>query len=177
MKLKPGKTQRTRANAAKKNTKALTAGQVALLRRSFAVVADQADIAALVFYRNLFTLDPSLRPLFHTSIELQGRKLMEALQFTLATLEQPKKLLPVLEAMGRRHVSYGVKDKHYATVVAAMLLTLREILRGKFTAPVETAWKLALGLVGETMLRGAHQIQELKRQKPPATFGNRRGKR
>ena len=31
----------------------------------------------MIFYRNLFTVDPSLRPLFHTTIELQGRKFME----------------------------------------------------------------------------------------------------
>lgn len=177
MKLKAAKSKRPRAKVPSKNTKALTGEQVASLRRSFSVVAAQADIAALVFYRNLFTLDPSLRPLFHTSIELQGRKLMEALQFTITTLEQPKKLLPVLEAMGRRHVAYGVKDEHYATVVEAMLLTLSETLRKKFTGAVETAWKLALGLVGEAMLRGAHQVKELKRESPRATFSNERGNR
>jgi hypothetical protein len=36
---------------------------------------------------------------------------MEALAFTVATLENPSKLVPVLEAMGRRHVTYGPSCK------------------------------------------------------------------
>ncbi len=44
----------------------------AKLRRSFNRIAPQSGIAAMIFYRNLFTLDPSLRSLFHTTIELQG---------------------------------------------------------------------------------------------------------
>lgn len=79
-------------------------------------MASQAAISSLVFYRNLFTLDPSLRPLFQTNIELQGRKLMEALEFTMATLENPAGLLPVLESMGRRHLSYGTRNEHYQTM-------------------------------------------------------------
>lgn len=53
--------------------------QVALLRRTFSQVESQGTIAALVFYRQLFTLDPSLKAMFHTSIELQTRKLLKLL--------------------------------------------------------------------------------------------------
>jgi hemoglobin-like flavoprotein len=139
----------------------LPSSQLALLRRSFVVVESQSNIAALVFYRHLFELDPSLKALFHTSIELQGRKLMEALEFTMATLQKPKELVPVLEAMGRRHVSYGTKQEHYATVTEAMLQTLSETLGENFTPPTEAAWKLALGFVCATMQRGASEVEAL----------------
>src|SRR5438477_6973908 len=80
--------------------------KIHLLRQSFALIEPHAGIAGLAFYRNLFNLDPSLRPLFQSSIELQARKLMEALSYTIATLEEPQTLVPTLEAMGRRHVAY-----------------------------------------------------------------------
>lgn len=142
---------------------AMNPEQIRLLRNSFAVIEPQAHIAALVFYRNLFSLDPALRPLFHSSIELQGRKLMEALAYTIATLEDPEKLIPALEAMGRRHVAYGAQDEHYATVVHAMMLTLEQSLAGAFTPEVRVTWKEALDLVAAVMKKGAEPAVQLKR--------------
>jgi hemoglobin-like flavoprotein len=49
---------------------------------------------------------------------------MEALSQTVATLENPARLVPILEGMGRRHVSYGVKAEDYDTVIEALLRTL-----------------------------------------------------
>jgi len=135
--------------------------QVALLRESFARIKSQASIAAMIFYRHLFTLDPSLRSMFHTSIELQGRKLMDALGYTMASLEQPEELIPALEALGRRHVTYGTKDEHYATVNQAMLQTLSDCLCEQFTPQVEAAWERALCFVADAMKRGAKDMQAL----------------
>jgi len=115
----------------------------------------------MIFYRNLFTLDPSLRSLFHTTIELQGRKFMDSLEYTVASLENPQALIPALEAMGRRHVTYGTKPGHYATVVKALLQTLGECLEKEFTPAVEAAWRLALEFVAETMQRGAAHVHAL----------------
>jgi hemoglobin-like flavoprotein len=133
----------------------LSEAQIQLLRRSFAQIEPQAGIAALLFYRNLFTLRPGLRRLFHTSVELQGRKLMESLEYVIATLEAPDKLVPVLKAMGRRHVSYHVKEEHYPVVVEAMLQTLAECLGQDFPPDVHTAWESALNFVSDVMKQGA----------------------
>ena len=174
MKTKPAprRAKATGASPAARRAKSkfLTPAQIKLLRRDFAIVELQADIAALAFYHHLFTLDPSLRSLFHTSIELQGRKLMEALQYTLAALEKPAELVPVLMAMGRRHVTYGVQNKHYRTVTQAMLLTIRDALRNQYTTAAARAWRLALEFVCEAMQRGADTVQELLRKPPTAAL-------
>jgi len=142
----------------------LSTAQVALLRDNFALVEGQAAIAALVFYRHLFTLDPGLRPLFQSSIELQGRKLMEAMEYTLAALDRPEELVPVLEALGRRHVSYGTRTEHYATMTGAMILTLQETLGTGFTPACEEAWRTALGFIHLHMIRGAAGVTDLVRE-------------
>jgi hemoglobin-like flavoprotein len=143
-----------------KNT-IMTADKIELLRHSFRQIEPKAGIAALDFYRNLFTLDPSLRPLFHTSIELQGRKLMEALGYTIASLEDATALMPVLTALGRRHVTYGVREEHYPSVIQALLLTLEQNLGTKFTPDMRLAWTEALSFVSETMKCGARAIEAL----------------
>ena len=130
-------------------------GKIRLLRESLAQIEPQAGIAGLAFYRNLFALDPSLRPLFQTSIELQARKLMESLSYTIAALEEPDKLIPVLEAMGRRHVGYGARDEHYDIVLKALLWTIAQMLGRGFSDELKVTWTEALSFVAKVMKEGA----------------------
>lgn len=130
-----------------------------MLRRNFAQIESQAGIAGLIFYRNLFNLDSSLRALFRSSIELQARKLMESLSFTITSLEDPKTLVPALEALGRRHATYGARPEHYDTVTEALLRTFSDVLRSSFTRKTRIAWKEALTFVTETMKRGAARTE------------------
>jgi Hemoglobin-like flavoprotein len=142
----------------------LTPEQIKLLRQSFGQVQSQGTIAALLFYRILFTIDPSLKSMFHTSIELQARKLMDSLAFTVNSLEEPGKLMPMLEAMGRRHVSYGVRDEHYETVLTALLQMLQESLGDAFTPDTRDAWETALNFVATAMKRGAADVPDPDRE-------------
>ena len=59
------------------------------------------------------------------------------------------------EALGRRHVSYHVKEEHYPVVVEAMLQTLAECLGEDFPPDVCTAWESALNFVSDVMKQGA----------------------
>jgi hemoglobin-like flavoprotein len=140
----------------------LSPAQVRLLRHSFIRIESQGTIVAIVFYRTLFTLDPSLRSMFHTSLELQARKLMDSLSHTVATLEAPQTLVPVLEGLGRRHVTYGVREEHYQTVISALLKTFAETLGAEFTPELSDAWRQALNFVAAAMQRGARQVEDLK---------------
>src|SRR5262245_59063071 len=100
---------------------AMTADQIHLLRKSFARLEQHSHIAALVFYRRLFELDPGLRPLFTTNIEEQSRKLMHMLGLAVNLTEHPGALEKELIDLGGRHAGYGVRDTHYQTVGQAML--------------------------------------------------------
>ena len=129
--------------------------QIELVRRTFALVEPRAEVMALVFYQRLFTLDPSLRPLFRTDIDEQGQKLMQMLGVAVALLDQPFALVPSLEALGARHAGYGVEVRHYNTVGAALVDTLTECLGDAFTAEVKDAWVALYALVAGAMQRGA----------------------
>src|SRR5882724_9338531 len=98
----------------------MTDEQIHLLRKSFNAIEAQTHVAALVFYRRLFALDPSLRPLFKTGIEEQSRKLIDMLGLALSLLKMPDTLEVELRELGARHQTYGVRDEHYETVGRAM---------------------------------------------------------
>jgi len=133
----------------------MTPRQIQLIRQTFALLEPRSEVMALVFYQRLFTLDPLLRPLFHTDIDVLGQKLVQMLGVALALLEQPFALGPSLEALGRRHARYGVEVRHYDTVCAALLDTLAECLGSVFTLEVKDAWTALYAIVANAMQRGA----------------------
>jgi len=136
----------------------VTPNQVHIIRRTFAELTRHEEVAALVFYRRLFELDPALRPLFKGDIQEQARKLMEMLGILIAMLESPHGLDLELRVMGERHAGYGVKDEHYATVAGALLHMLSETLGVEFTPEVRDAWTTLYGAVEATMKAGAAQM-------------------
>lgn len=144
---------------AARNIAGVTARQLRLLRKTFVQVESQGSIAGLIFYQKLFTSEPALRDLFHTSVELQTRKLIESLSYVVATLRKPKSLIPTLAGLGRRHLMYGVREWHYGLVNEALLETFKDLLSDEFTDEVDRAWRQALSFVATTMKRGAKQIR------------------
>jgi len=133
----------------------MTDEQIHLLRNSFDAIEAQTLVAALVFYRRLFALDPSLRPLFKGSIEEQSRKLIDMLGLALSLLTRPGALEVELRELGARHRTYGVRDEYYDTVGRAMLEMLADVLGAEFTPMVNEAWAKFYGFMAETMKSGA----------------------
>lgn len=126
-----------------------------LIRKSFARIEAHGSIAALIFYRRLFELDPALRPLFQSDIEVQAIKLTAMLGALIGLLERGPALETELKAMGARHAGYGVVEAHYATVGGALLGMLEEVLAEEFTPAVREAWTLLYARVEALMKSGA----------------------
>ncbi len=125
--------------------------QILLVQSTWQQVFPIREQAARLFYAQLFEMDPSLRRLFSTDIETQGRKLMAMITAAVEGLSAPEELMPVVEALGRRHAAYGVTDGHYETVGAALLWTLEQGLGASFTPAVKEAWTSAYGLLADVM--------------------------
>ena len=135
----------------------LTHTQKVLVQESFAAVLPIADDAAVLFYRRLFELDPSLERMFKGDMTEQRRKLMQMLTAAVKGLDRLDKLVPVVEDLGRRHTGYGVADSHYDTVGAALLWTLEKGLGSAFTPEVKDAWISVYTLLASTMKNAAKE--------------------
>ena len=133
----------------------MNAQQVELIRSSFALVQPIAPQAAALFYDNLFASDPSLRGMFRGDMAEQGQRLMTMIGAAVGLLGRPDALVPVLRNLGGRHVGYGVRDHHYATVGAALIETLAQGLGDEFTPDVREAWIALYTVVSRTMMEGA----------------------
>jgi hemoglobin-like flavoprotein len=133
----------------------MTPVQIGHVRRSFALIEPIATQAAALFYDNLFTADPALRKLFQGNMAQQGARLMSMISTTVDLLEEPDALAPTLRKLGLRHVNYGVRDEHYATVGGALLKTLKQALGEAYTDEVHAAWIALYRVVSETMIDAA----------------------
>jgi nitric oxide dioxygenase len=80
---------------------------------------------------------------------------MGTLAVVVKTLDRIEELLPAVEALGRRHAGYGVRESHYATVGEALLWTLEQGLGEGFTPPVREAWTAAYGTLASVMIGAA----------------------
>ena len=128
---------------------------IALVRDSFSKVAPISEQAAELFYGKLFELDPKLESLFSGDMKEQGRKLMKMIAMAVNSLENLDQLVPLVQALGERHVGYGVKDEDYETVGAALIWTLEQGLGDDFTDEVHSAWAETYFLLSSVMKEAA----------------------
>ena len=130
-----------------------------LVTESWKALAPNGQQVGAIFYRRLFEIDPSLRPLFKDAIlDEQIRKLITMLDLIVHWLDIPERLVPVLKQLGARHQGYGVQDEHYGKVGTALIGTLEEGLGDKFTPDLRSAWTEAYLLISSLMRRGAAKV-------------------
>ena len=131
------------------------ASTIILVQESWDKVLPIADQAAQLFYKRLFELDPSLRPMFSSDMTEQRKKLMQMITVAVRGLTRLHELVPAVEALGARHGGYGVMESHYATVAEALLWTLEQGLGAAFTDEVKAAWTETYVTLATVMQRGA----------------------
>jgi methyl-accepting chemotaxis protein len=141
----------------------MTPEQITLVQASYQRVGPRLPDMAGRFYTELFRRDPALRPLFTTDLAEQqvrfARKLTELVQ-AIPALDQ---LLAHTQALGARHVGYGVRAADYKTVGAALLDALAAVLGDDFDPETRQAWLVAYNLMAETMLDGAASARPVGR--------------
>jgi len=135
----------------------MTERQVQLVQQTFMKVLPISDLAAQLFYTRLFELDPTLKPMFKTDMQEQGRKLMQMIGMAVQGLTVPHEIMGIVADLGRRHLDYGVIDAHYDTVRTALLWTLRQGLGVEFTPEVSTAWTDAYEFLSKVMKDAARE--------------------
>ena len=135
----------------------MTPEKIELVKTSWAKVAPISEQAAELFYGKLFELNPDFKSLFKSDMKEQGRKLMAMLNTAVNSLDKLEAIVPAVQDMGRRHVTYGVKDEDYDTVGEALIWTLQQGLGEGFTAEVKEAWLDTYTLVATTMKTAAAQ--------------------
>jgi len=131
---------------------------ISTVQADWARVVPIAEQAATLFYERVFELEPSLRPLFKSDLSEQKLKLLKMIGATVSGLDDLAGLLPTVQALGQRHVGYGVRAEHYVTIGSALLWTLKQGLGDAFGRENELAWIEVYGLLADTMKEASQPL-------------------
>jgi nitric oxide dioxygenase len=125
--------------------------QVQLVRDSLVHVRPMADRIAESFYFHMFEIAPHLRRLFTGNMKTQGAMLMTSLELAVSGLDDMESILPSVQALGERHISYGVKKEYYPYAKESFLWALEKHLKDEFTPALKSAWSEAFGTLIDVM--------------------------
>ncbi len=107
---------------------------------------------AASFYARLFELAPQVRFLFSDNFALQQAKFSQTLRLVVGGLEDKERIIPILQALGRKHRHYNVKAAHFELVNEALVWSFRQNLGAAFDEATERSWKKAYQLIATCML-------------------------
>ncbi|HSL77412.1 MAG TPA: globin family protein [Candidatus Limnocylindrales bacterium] len=134
----------------------MTPRQIDLIRTSWAAVEPDGEALSSMFYQRQFELDPVVRRLFaKTDMAAQGRIVMQTFKVVVASLDDFDTIIPFIQALGRVHARYGVRDEHYDTVGAALMWTLDRVLGAGFDDETADAWATAYDALASVMIEAA----------------------
>lgn len=119
----------------------------------------------ILLFKTLFEQQPgavSLFPKFNKEPNMYESPIFKAhvlgvvttVDTAIGMLNDLPALVPVLQALGKAHIKYGVKPVHYDLVGTAFLTTLSKGLGDAYTPEVAEAYAVVYGLVAATMCEG-----------------------
>ena len=133
----------------------MTPEELYLVRSSWEKVRPISAQAAELFYGRLFEIAPELTRLFKGDMGEQGHRLMTMIDTAVKGLDRWDQLIPAVQALGKRHAGYGVKETDYDAVASALLWTLQKGLGAAFTDEVRLAWINTYTALADTMKMAA----------------------
>lgn len=123
------------------------------IRATVAAAKQGLDALVADFYRRLFELEPSLRPLFATDLSDQKKKLLTMLVSIVGLLDQPDKLIGAARVLGQRHTGYGVSTDDFEVVGDALLGALAAAVGDDaWTYERQEAWQRLYGKLAQEMI-------------------------
>jgi methyl-accepting chemotaxis protein len=136
----------------------LSPRQTLLIKLSWSHLSNRLDEFGETFYRILFDLEPALKPMFKSDMEMQRAKFSAMVNHIVAHVQHPEKIEGEIQHLGYRHIDYGVKPQHYDMVMIAFLLAMERNLKRKWDTETKEAWTMAFVFI----------ISQMKKSLKPA---------
>ena len=125
-----------------------------LLESSFQAVVLHGEAFVTAFYERLFTRFPQTRAFFAATDMLEQRKkLQHSLALIVEHMQHPEVLGGMLQELGQRHVTYGIRPEHYPLAGAVLLETFADFLGKHWTQAHRDAWVKGYEAVSSLMVK------------------------
>ncbi|XP_061700730.1 x globin [Syngnathoides biaculeatus] len=159
-------------------------GQIDMIKESWKVIRDDIAKVGIIVFVRLFETHPECKDVFflfrdvkdlerlRTSRELRahGLRVMSFIEKSVARLEQLERLEALAVELGKSHYHYSAPPKYYDYVGAEFISAVQPILKDRWTAELEEAWKTLFQYVTRLMKQGYEEEED--RQNQPADKRN-----
>jgi ferredoxin-NADP reductase/hemoglobin-like flavoprotein len=130
-------------------------GDIALIRESWALVAEDSDKVAAHFYGLIFSRHPQVRALFPPMMDAQRDRLLSALTYVVLHVDDVEALSAYLRDLGRDHRKFEVRPEHYPIVGQCLVAAMRANAGEAWRPEYDGAWQRAYDLIAKIMIEAA----------------------
>ncbi|KAM9708694.1 LOW QUALITY PROTEIN: x globin [Menidia menidia] len=155
--------------------------QIHMIKESWKVIRDDIAKVGIIMFVRLFETHPECKDVFflfrdvedleglRTSRELRahGLRVMSFIEKSVARLEQLDRLEALAVELGRSHYHYNAPPKYYGYVGAEFICAVQPILKERWTAELEEAWKTMFQYVSGLMQQGYQEESARQQQLSP----------
>ncbi|XP_053191745.1 x globin [Scomber japonicus] len=146
----------------------LTQDHIQMIKESWKVIRDDIAKVGIIMFVRLFETHPECKDVFflfrdvedlerlRTSRELRahGLRVMSFIEKSVARLDQMERLEALALELGKSHYHYNAPPKYYSYVGAEFICAVQPILKERWTAELEEAWKTMFQYVTGLMKQG-----------------------
>ncbi|XP_051723543.1 neuroglobin-like [Ctenopharyngodon idella] len=170
------RTQESR-NTEDESPARLTPRHIHLIKESWKVIQEDIAKVGIIMFVRLFETHPECKDVFflfrdvedlerlRTNRELRahGLRVMSFIEKSVARLDQLERLETLALELGKSHYRYNAPPKYYGYVGAEFICAVQPILKDKWTAELEQAWKTLFQYVTGIMKEGYLEEERTKR--------------
>ncbi|XP_042244285.1 x globin [Thunnus albacares] len=151
---------------------------IQMIKESWKVIRDDIAKVGIIMFVRLFETHPECKDVFflfrdvedlerlRTSRELRahGLRVMSFIEKSVARLDQMERLEALALELGKSHYHYNAPPKYYSYVGAEFICAVQPILKERWTAELEEAWKTMFQYVTNLMKQGYQEESNRQRQ-------------
>ncbi|MFZ9596392.1 MAG: hypothetical protein ACO3A2_09975 [Bdellovibrionia bacterium] len=132
-----------------------------VIRESYEEMSQIQEQALKFFFDTLYKQHPEIRNTIEVNCGANRDLLFtQFMSSVLARLDQSDERNRYLKNVGGACAARGVGERQYAWVGKSLLTTLRHFFGKNWTSELERHWVLFIGLVAESMLDGAKEVNQ-----------------
>ncbi|KAL7380622.1 hypothetical protein ABVT39_020955 [Epinephelus coioides] len=151
--------------------------QVQMIKESWKVIRDDIAKVGIIMFVRLFETHPECKDVFflfrdvedlerlRNSRELRahGLRVMSFIEKSVARLDQLERLETLALELGKSHYHYNAPPKYYSYVGAEFICAVQPILKERWTAELEEAWKTMFHYLTSLMKQGYEEESNRQR--------------
>ncbi len=134
-----------------------------VIKSTVPVLEEFGEAITTRFYTMMFDNHPELLNIFNHANQKQGRQqqaLASAVYAAAANIDNLESILPVVNQIGEKHRSLGVKPEHYPIVGKHLLMAIQDVLGEAATPEIMGAWEKAYGVIADVFIQVENKMYD-----------------